>query len=239
MKRNVWIPALGLALALTALPLSAQAAPGGEPRHLDVTGSAEVVRAPNQAVVTLGVEAWAADLAAARKSADTRMAKLLALPAQFGISNTDVRTDFASIEPRYENDDRGNVVAISGYRVTQILVVVVKDLAQTGPFVTAALTNGANRLDGVAFSLADPSAAEAEARLGAVRAAKAKAEALAAELGQRLGRPLAVSEAGGYQPPVRFKMAAAFEASAPGAAFAPGQITVSAQVNVSFELLDR
>lgn len=229
MKHSVW-----LLLLLLTHPLAAQ----NFGRHVEVLGQAEVVRAPDQAVVTLGVESWNADLALARQDNLSKVNRLLTVPTRFGVPVQDVKTDFASVQPDYEHDERGRVRSISGYRVTQVISIVVKDLRVVEPLVTAAFGAGVNRLDGVVFGLTNPSQAAAEARLLAVRDAKAKSEALARELGAKVGKVLVISDLGGGNagPELRFK---SLVAEAPAAdAYAPGQIIVGATVNVWFELRD-
>lgn len=239
---NRLVPLFFLTFSLVSLPLAAQPDPGFL-RHVDVTGQAEVRVNPDQAVVSLGVESWNPDLAAARKDNDSRMARVLAVPPRFGIEAKDVRTDFATIDPQYDMGDRGQVRAIGGYRVTKVVTVVVKDLSQVEAFVTAALGAGANRLDRVSFEVADPSKAAAEARLLALRAAKAKAVALAAELGARVGKALVITDqsgGAGVMPPFKTLNAMAFRdgSGGQGGTYAPGQVVVSADVGVWFELTD-
>lgn len=236
-RPSILTPAL--VWALLAAPLGAQ----DLVRHVETTGHAEVSQAPDQAVVTLGVESWETDLAQARADNDGRMARLMAVPARFSLDPKDVRTDFASIEPQYDMGDRGQTRSIAGYRVTKLVTVIVKDLSRVEAFVTAALGAGANRLDRVSFVLADPSKAAAEARLMAVRAARTKAEALARELGVSIGGPLVIAdlsgEGAGPQPRFKAMSAAAYDmGGGEGDIFAPGQVVVTAQVNVWFELKD-
>jgi uncharacterized protein YggE len=224
--------------AAVIVPSQAQEAPGV--RHVDVVGEAEVRAAPDQVLVTLGVESWGADLLKARQDNDLRVSRLLAVPGRFGVAPADVRTAAASIEPQYDTGDRGQIRSISGYRLTKLVVVRLTDLNRVEAFVSEALAAGANRLDSVAFGLTDPAPLRAQARVLAVKDALAKAGALAAETGQVLGRPLALSESSSspYPQPM-FKALAAEADSSGGNTFAPGQVTVSCQVNAQFELKDR
>lgn len=226
---------LVLALALVSLPLAALPLADQAPRMITVTGEAEVFVSPDQAVVTLGVESWASDLEAARKDNDARMARLAAVPGRFGVGAADVKTDFVTIEPQY-NSAENAPPAIVGYRVAQVLVVRVKNLAQVSAFVGAALGAGANRLDGVQFVVGDPTAYQEKARLAAAADARARATSLAAALGEKVGRALTITE--GYSGPVAAPLfkAEAFARDASGPTLAPGQMGVSAQVTVQFSL---
>jgi uncharacterized protein len=85
-----------------------------------------------------------------------------------------------------------------------------------------------------------------EARRLAVRAAREKAEALAAELGQQVGNPTSIHEEridarGGYGPWSASNVSQNAIQSGPGslvttATMALGQVVVSARVAVEFEL---
>lgn len=228
--RSPWWSVAGWALLVPSF-LGAQALD----RRIEVVGQAEVRAMADQAEVSLGVESWASDLATARKDNDGKMVRLLAVPASFGLVATDVRTDYASIDPQYDMTDRGQVRAISGYRVSKTVSIVVRDVARVEGLVAALLNAGANRLDRVTFGVSDPSGLQAEARLRAVRNALAKAQALAGELGVRIGKPLVVTEQGAPSPGPMYK-AMAYEDAGRGNTYAPGQVVVSAQVSVVFEL---
>ena len=78
---------------------------------------------------------------------------------------------------------------LTGYRVTQRAQVTVRELAQGGKAVSAAIETGGNgvRATDLRLGISDPEAALAKARDAAVEAATAKAEQYAAATGQSLG----------------------------------------------------
>ena len=84
----------------------------------------------------------------------------------------------------------------------------------------------------------DPDAASDEARLAAMKKARARAELYARAAGLRVGRILSISESGGYNPgpPVMFARMAADSAPAPSPV-AAGEIQLNANVTVLFELM--
>lgn len=79
-----------------------------------------------------------------------------------------------------------------------------------------------------------------EARKRAVADAKARAELLAGELKQKVGRPLLIEEGSApvFQPMVRGFAAMAMDrkAASPEDVVSPGETTISATVTVRFEL---
>ncbi len=67
--------------------MPAFAAGDADPRLITVTGDAEVRVAPDEVVLTLGVETWDKDLAAAKNQNDERTQRILKLAPQFGIDS--------------------------------------------------------------------------------------------------------------------------------------------------------
>ena len=96
---------------------------------------------------------------------------------------------------------------------------------------------GANQVNGPSFQMDEPYAATDEARLAAMKKARARAELYARAAGLRVVRILSISESGGYTPgpPVVFARMAADSAAAPSPV-AAGEIQLNANVTVLFEL---
>jgi uncharacterized protein len=89
---------------------------------------------------------------------------------------------------------------VTGYQLTNTVEATIRDVATVGALIDAALAAGATSLDGLAFRLADPTEALAEARRRAVADARARAAVLAAEAGVILGRVVAITEGGEMSP---------------------------------------
>ena len=103
------------------------------------------------------------------------------------------------------------------------------------------LAAGANRVDRVVFHSSAARDKRAEARVLAVQAARAKAEAMAAALGKQVGEPLEVHEVGPAAPwnaPVANNYVLTNETvPAVSDTVATGRIRVHAGVTVTFALL--
>src|SRR5262245_66477686 len=80
-----------------------------------------------------------------------------------------------------------------------MVTVAMRDLARLGPTIDAAVAAGADRVDGVAFGLRDPQAAEDAARREAVRRLDAKAQLYAQATGKTVRALRTLSESQGYQ----------------------------------------
>ena len=137
---------------------------------------------------------------------------------------------------------------VYGYRVRRGITVTLRDLDAFDALLRDAVAAGATYVHGVDFQTTALRRHRDEARLLAVRAAREKAEALAAELGQTVGVPLSVSERGqgwfsGYGAGWGARFSAgpsqnvSVSAGETGPA-APGRIAIRASVDVTFALVD-
>lgn len=163
------------------------------PRLITVTGTAEVKVAPDEAILTLGVEAEGKDLLAAKSEHDSRVKKVIALAHDFGIEPKDIQTDTLRMEANYSE---GKTSRLIGYTVSQVLEITLRDLSKYESLITQLLQDGANRVHGVDFVASETRKYMDEARTKAIRAAKEKAVSMAAELGQTVGKPWEISEQG-------------------------------------------
>lgn len=177
-------------VALFAFP--AWAGNKSEPRLITVTGDAEVRVAPDEVILTFGVETWDKDLGIAKKQNDERVKKVLALAKQFKIEPRHVQTDHISIEPRYKDGyTRENFI---GFFVRKTVVFTLRDISRFEDLLSSALEAGANYVHGVQFRTTKLREYRDQARALAIKAAKEKAKALAKELGQRIGKPQSIHE---------------------------------------------
>lgn len=204
---------------------------------LNLSAFGETKVAPDQATITLGVQVQDATAAAAMAANRTRMnATINALKAQ-GIAERDIQTSSLNLNPQYVYE-QNKPQRLTGYQASNDVTITVRDLAKLGPVVDAVVAAGANQINGIAFGIANPKAAEDAARRAAVQALKAKADLYAEATGMRLSRLVNLSEGGGYvpQPPrPMYRMAAAMADAAP-TPVAPGELTVRIDVTGLYEL---
>lgn len=221
--------------------LAASAVPA--PRSVSVSGTAEIKVAPDEFVISAGVDSYALEAQAAKQQNDKVIAALLAVTQAAKVDPKDVRTEGFSLQPHYEGPyDSRRVV---GYEAKKTLVAVLHDADKVETLLADLFKNGANRLDGVTTSSTKIIAQRKEARVAAVAAAKEKAEAMAVALGQKLGRPLKIDEdTGGWSYGGRTGNFLNDSADNNGAravvgeTMATGKIRVQANVVVTFEIVD-
>lgn len=214
-----------------------------------VTGEAEVLVVPDEVILTLGVETSDKDLATAKRQNDAIVTRVIDLAEEMGISSRYVQTDYMSIEPRYR--DSYEKRDFYGYFVRKTIVVTLKEIDAFEQLLSRALDAGVTYVHGVQFRTTELRKYRDQARALAVRAAKEKATALAAELGQQIGDPYRIAEeySGWYSWYDRWwggrwdqGMTQNVIQESPGTAapvegtVAPGQISVTARVSVSFEM---
>jgi uncharacterized protein len=184
-------PCAPAAPVVTWSPAAASVAAPLPSRTITVSGAAEILTAPDTFTLTVGFDVLAPDLDHARDDSRKRAAALLAVVARHAIADEDVKTQDLSLQPRYDNYEHRKII---GYQASRGLVLTVRDIQKVEAVLYDMLAAGANRVDRVEFHSSVVREKRAEARVLAVQAARDKARAMAAALGQTLGEPLRIDE---------------------------------------------
>ena len=210
-----------------------------EARIITTTGMGSVERAPDMAMVSLGVTHQAPQAADALAATSTGVAVVLDRLAEASVAERDVQTGTISLQPLWSNrgGQEPSEPQITGYVARNSVTVRVRDLSLLGGLLDAMVRDGANTFDGLSFALQDPEPAMAEARAAAVRDAMARAAQLAEAAGVVLGPVQSITEGGASFAP-RMEMAAARMSDAGGVPVAPGELSISAQVTMVFAIAD-
>jgi uncharacterized protein YggE len=241
--------AAALAAAGAASPAMAQAvsparvvAPGNAVLTLSADGRS--TRTPDLAVFSAGVTTQAKTAGAAlSENADRMNAVITALKAS-GIAERDIQTSNLSVNPVYGQpraDSNGNVSGdpvIIGYQANNQVEVKQRKIGNYGKTIDTLVEAGANQVSGPSFQLDNPDAASDEARIDAMKKARARADLYARAAGLTVKRILTISEGGGYspQPMVMYARAEKMMASGAPSPVAAGEVQVGANVTVTFEL---
>jgi uncharacterized protein YggE len=202
-----------LATALSAAPALAQESSMNG--TISISGLGEVSAAPDTAFVTSGVTTQGATAREALDANTKAMTELLETLKAAGIEARDIQTSGFSVSPNYVYTDARDANGyqlppkINGYQVYNTVNVRVRELSTLGSVLDKAVTVGANTINGVSFSVADPSKLYDEARKLAFADAKKKAELYATAAGEELGDLRNINESQGYsQPPQPYVMRA-------------------------------
>jgi hypothetical protein len=225
-------------LIVASLIASTAAAQAPPPRLVTTTGVGEVKVVPDEVAISLGVDVLDKDLAKSRAEGDARIKKSVGAAVAAGVAEKDVQTTAVSIRPEWEYRGPNERVFI-GFRTSQTLTIVLRDVAKYEVLLTGLLKAGVERLDGIHWRSSKVEALQADARLIAVRNAREKARALAEALGQSIGPAYMINDEPQFEPVPRMPMYKEMALATPeqGAPIEPGEMTITARVSVGFELM--
>ena len=272
MRFSSKLPVAAVAFAAIALsaPAHAQLAqpaievsPGNT--LLTISAEGKSFREPDMAVFSAGVTTQGQTAAEALAENSRAMTQVIAALRRAGIAERDIQTNNLSISPVYADPNRDAMMAarvsgqpyvppppeqqvprIIGYQANNNVSVRQRDLEDFGKVIDTLAAAGANQINGPAFQMDNAEPALDEARLDAVKSARARAELYAEATGLRIVRILSLSEGGGYYgpPPVIFARAASAGAPPPPpppppAPVQPGELQMTTNVTVLYELAPR
>jgi uncharacterized protein len=232
--RRGWSGAALVALALGAAAC-APMGPGHHARASTVTaaGTGTVSAAPDMAEITTGMVTQAPTAALALAANSQAMERLLQALGALGIAARDIQTTNISVSPLRRQTRDGQPPAITGYEVTNQVRVKVRDLSRLGGVLDQQVGQGANLVHGIQFGRQEPAPLLDEARKRAMADARRKAELYAAAAALKVGRVVAVQEAGAGSPRPEMAQRAMMSAAVP---VAPGEQEIQASVTVTFTL---
>ncbi len=235
--------------AASASPAMAQAVASGPVvaagnAVLTISADGRSKRTPDLAVFNAGVTTQAKTAAAALAENAERMNAVIAALKQSGIADRDIQTSNLSVNPVYSQpraDANGNVTGepvIVGYQASNQVEVKQRKIGNYGKTIDTLVSAGANQVSGPAFQLDNPDTASDEARIDAMKKARARADLYAKAAGMTVRRILTISEGGGYspQPMVMYARADKMMAGAAPSPVSAGELQIGANVTVTFEL---
>lgn len=199
MDRSI-LSVLCLMAALSA-PLAAQSSASTPPiPQIVVGGHGDVKVSPDRATIQMSVQSHATTAAAAASENAKKQAAVIDAIKGLGIQDELISTTNYSVMP--EQKYRPNEPPIvTGYSVTNTVVVEIRKISQVGAVIDAALAHGSNMIAGLSFYASNTDAARHAAIAAAVQNARGDADVAAKAAGGSLGELLEVSLLGGYQPP--------------------------------------
>lgn len=241
-QKTLLIAVLGTALLVTAgiagaLTLGSSPAaadqPGPSDKSVSVSATGEIEAQPDQAIVSVAVTATGNDSTAVREELASQTESLRSALLEYGLSQDAIRTAQYDIrqDPR-ERRQQGDSAPYRGYHVFEL---TVEDTDAAGEVVDTSVSNGADRVDGVSFTLSDDKREDLhnEALTKAMENARNRADTLAdaGDITVTGVHTIATSETRHYD----YRVQTA-EASAAGASTSieSGPVTVTANVRVTY-----
>jgi uncharacterized protein len=163
------------ATLLLAAPAAAQTTDTTPTIAVDGNGTATLV--PDIADFQAGVMRRAPTSAAARRSANARIAAILKAVKAHGVAEADIQTSGLSIERRRVHHR---------YTATQTLTIRSRDVKHLGALLDAVANAGADSVEAPDFGFADPSHGQQLAERAAIADARKRADAAAVQTGLKI-----------------------------------------------------
>ena len=158
--------------------------PYGSERHekckkriLKVNGKGMVEAEPDMVLISVGVITKDKDPQTAQNLNEEISKKLIDALMEIGIAKDDIKTSAYTIYPEYDYIEGKQI--LTGYNVTHILEIKVRNIDMAGEVLSTAVQNGANQINKVDFTLEDASYYYNRALKLAVKDSAAKAQAIA------------------------------------------------------------
>jgi uncharacterized protein YggE len=215
---------------LVAAPSASTSASTIAPAIL-TSGDAIVSKKPDLAVIGAGLESQQPTASAAQSDLASKAAKLIARIKSLPTADQDLNTTGYWIGPVYSPQGQ----SITGYRAAEQLQIKWHNVDTVGRALDAIVQEGGATNISISFGLADPKAAQAEARTLAIGEARAKAQSMASAAGVKLGQVIQVSDLASssrYPTPINYSGAAA----AVPTQVPVGQLDVQVSVEVDFAI---
>ena len=153
---------LGLTLGAES-PVRAAEPERTSERSITVSAQGSVTAEPDIAYLSAGVMSEAETTKDALAKNAATMAKLIEGMKALGVAAGDMQTSALNVEPRYVLAKDNRTQTLNGYRVTNQLHLVLRDVKRMGEVVDQAIALGANQLGRVTFEVSN-----AETMLGQV-----------------------------------------------------------------------
>jgi uncharacterized protein YggE len=183
--------ALGVAFIL-AMAMPALAENDSYSRTIKVSGESEVKIVPDQAVIIIGVESMDKSMTAAKSLNDDQVKNVADIAARYGVGHSDIGTEYMSISTRF--GDPYKEKKLIGYNVRRTMVVTLNDVSKFDSLLGDLLEGGVRDVQSVRFQTTELRQCKDQARSMAIKAASEKAQALAAELGMKVGKAKSIVE---------------------------------------------
>jgi len=218
-------------LTWTAIAAQGQAARN---HFIQTQGQGTVSGKPDQATVDLAIVTQAQTAQDAANQNANQTTQVLNQLKQLLGNNADIKTLNYSLSPNYTYPPNGQPV-LTGFTANNTVEVTVSDLTLPGKVIDTAVQAGANRVQGLSFSIKDDQPLRSQALRAAALQARAHADSIALGLGVHVGAVISAAEGVG----IRVLTGSLGAAAAPQAPtpVQPGTVDITATVTLEVELV--
>jgi uncharacterized protein YggE len=203
MKEKLAFLATAFLVICAAVIGPVTAADDSSERVIYVSGTGTITTDPDRAIISIAVETEHTDVKTAQQQNAAQMSQTITALKALGLTSDDLATTGYNIYSQRDSSSSSPWDSEKTYyRVTNTLLVTLKDINRVGEVIDTAVAGGANRVNYISFTLSDEKQQElrAEALTGAVENARADADAVAGALGLSILGVKEVSVGGGYVP---------------------------------------
>jgi uncharacterized protein len=253
--KKIWLSLIGVVAILGMLvlvgcntgagPNDVKVSLNSQQQGINVSGVGKVSIKPDIAVLSLGIESQQISVADAQAKASESMDKVLGVLKGQGINEKDIQTQYFNISQVNRWDNYGEKNTVVGYRVTNSIVVKVRDVAKAGTVIDAVVVAGGDltRINNIDWTVEEPSTIYKQARVLAMKYAKEKAQQMADEGGVKLGDITYIAENSNtyYQPYSNYQSSGDMLVAIPApttiaAPISVGQLEISTTVQVTYSI---
>lgn len=245
-----WFLLAGLGLIVPALALvGCQAAPtspasidtvylSSQQTGISVSGEGRTTAVPDLATLQVGVQSQQPTVTAARDEAAQAMTQVIAALENSGVAEGDIQTQYFNISQVTQWNDRDNQQEVIGYQVTNTVTAKIRDINSVGQVIDAVAAGGGDliRINGVSFTVEDPTPYVAQIRELAMNDARNKAEQLAELAGVTLGAPVYISESSQLPSPIYRGVNEAAVPTSVVTPISPGETEITLNVQVTYAI---
>lgn len=241
MRKHILTPLLALILVFSLIVLPVSAATESNERVINTQGTGTITTTPDRVEISVAVMTEHANVEAAQQENARKMNSVMNALKNSGLTSEEMKTTGYSIYQVTKDEDRilpGDKQA-QVYRVTNTLMITLKDTTKAGDIIDTSIENGANNVNYISFTLSDEKQASlrAEALKEAVTQSRADADVVAASLGLSVRDVKEVTIGGGYSPATSRMYDSMMFASGVEKSATPieaGEVTVTASVSISY-----
>ncbi|PJB83338.1 hypothetical protein CO087_01980 [Candidatus Wolfebacteria bacterium CG_4_9_14_0_8_um_filter_39_46] len=207
-------------------------------KTINVSAEGKVTVSPDIAKLSFSVVSEGANSKLLAENNNKKMNAAIDFAKSQGIEEKDIKTTEYNLSPRYEYDEKTKKTFISGYTLTQTVLVKVRDLNKVAEVLGGLPALGINQISSISFDIDEPEKYLSEARNQAFDKAKEKAKAIAEKNGVKLGQVINFYEyqSTPYYQNVRALGMGGAEAVQPLPQIQPGSQEVTIQVSVTYEI---
>ena len=212
-----------------------------------VSGTGTVSVEPDVAILQVGVEVFAGKVSTARSEASKAMDSVVSVLKKEGVEENDIQTTRFNIYPRYDyeevtiNGKRIGTQVLTGYTVNNTVKAKIYEIDKVGEIIDKGADAGGDyaRINGVDFTVDDPTPYQTEIRKMAVEDAVGKAQEYALLTNVELGPVVELNEmtSGSVHSPYEADYGMRMMAAAPPTtSISAGQLEISLTVNTLFAI---